>query len=72
MALSGAGLAGLVAFPFPDHNPGLGGLLYGAVLGKDIFVINGVVTVLILSLAVTVFLIDMLYPLIDPRIRHSR
>jgi peptide/nickel transport system permease protein len=52
--------------------PGLGGLLYGAVLGKDIFVINGVVTVLILSLAFTVFLIDLLYPLIDPRIRHSR
>lgn len=52
--------------------PGLGGLLYGAVLGKDIFVINGVVTVLILSLAVTVFLIDLLYPLIDPRIRHSK
>ena len=52
--------------------PGLGGLLYSAVLGKDIFVINGVVTVLILSLAVTVFLIDLLYPLIDPRIRRAR
>ena len=38
----------------------------------DPYVINGVVTVLILSLAFTVFLIDLLYPLIDPRIRHSR
>jgi ABC-type dipeptide/oligopeptide/nickel transport system permease component len=28
--------------------------------------------VLIVTLAVTVFLIDLLYPLIDPRIRHSR
>jgi peptide/nickel transport system permease protein len=52
--------------------PGLGGLLYNAVLGKDIFVINGVVLVLILTLAVTVFLIDLIYPLIDPRIRHAR
>lgn len=52
--------------------PGLGGLLYSAVLAKDIFVINGVVTVLILTLAITVFLIDLLYPLIDPRIRHAR
>jgi len=52
--------------------PGLGGLLFSAVLGKDIFVVNGVVTVLILTLAFTVFLIDLVYPLIDPRIRHSR
>jgi peptide/nickel transport system permease protein len=52
--------------------PGLGGLLYTAVLNKDIYVINGIVTVLILSLAVTVFLIDLLYPVIDPRIRHQR
>jgi peptide/nickel transport system permease protein len=52
--------------------PGLGGTLYTAVLNKDIFVINGVVTVLILSIAVTVFLIDLLYPLIDPRIRPHR
>ena len=51
--------------------PGLGGLLFSSVLSKDIFVINGVVTVLILSLAFTVFLIDLIYPLIDPRIRHS-
>ena len=52
--------------------PGLGGLLFSSVLSKDIFVINGVVTVLILSLAFTVFLIDLIYPLIDPRIRHQR
>ena len=32
--------------------PGLGGLLFSSVLSKDIFVINGVVSVLILSLAV--------------------
>ena len=51
--------------------PGLGGLLFSSVLSKDIFVINGVVTVLILSLAFAVFLIDLIYPLIDPRIRHQ-
>jgi peptide/nickel transport system permease protein len=52
--------------------PGLGGLLFSSVVNKDIFVINGIVSVLIVTLAVTVFLIDLLYPLIDPRIRHSR
>ena len=51
--------------------PGLGGLLFTSVLGKDIFVVNGVVIVLIVSLAVAVFLIDLIYPLLDPRIRHQ-
>ena len=52
--------------------PGLGGLLFTSVLGKDIFVVNGVVIVLIVSLAVAVFIIDMIYPLLDPRIRRQR
>lgn len=52
--------------------PGLGGLLFAAVLGKDIFVVNGIVVVLIFTLAIAVFVIDLLYPLIDPRIRHHR
>ena len=32
--------------------PGLGGLLFGSILGKDIFVINGIVLMLIVTLAV--------------------
>lgn len=52
--------------------PGLGGLLFAAVVNKDIYVINGIVMVLIITLAVTVFIIDLTYPLIDPRIRRSR
>lgn len=52
--------------------PGLGGLLFTSVLGKDIFVVNGVVIVLIVSLAVAVFIIDMIYPLLDPRIRRQQ
>ena len=52
--------------------PGLGGLLFASVVNKDIYVINGIVMVLIIPLAFTVFLIDLAYPLIDPRIRRSR
>ena len=52
--------------------PGLGGLLFASVVNKDIYVINGIVMVLIITLAFTVFLIDLAYPLIDPRIRRSR
>ena len=50
--------------------PGLGGLLFTSILGNDIFVINGIVMVLIVTLALAVFIIDMLYPILDPRIRH--
>ena len=50
--------------------PGLGGLLVKSIVGKDIFVINGIVTVLILTLGIAVFIIDLLVPILDPRIRH--
>ena len=48
--------------------PGLGGLLVKSILGKDIFVINGIVTVLILTLGIAVF-IDRPAPA-DPRPAH--
>ena len=50
--------------------PGLGGLLFASILGKDIFVINGIVFVLIITLAIAVFVIDMFIPVLDPRIRR--
>jgi peptide/nickel transport system permease protein len=52
--------------------PGLGGLLVKSITGKDIFVINGIVTILILTLGIAVFTIDLLLPILDPRIRHRR
>lgn len=51
--------------------PGLGGLLYESIKTNDIFVINGIVTVLILTLAFAVFIIDLLLPILDPRIRRA-
>src|SRR4051812_8397427 len=52
--------------------PGLGGLLVSSILGKDIFVINGIVTILIVTLGIAVFAIDLLLPILDPRISRSR
>jgi peptide/nickel transport system permease protein len=45
-------------------------LLFGSILGKDIFVINGIVLMLIITLAVAVFILDLIIPVLDPRIRH--
>jgi peptide/nickel transport system permease protein len=51
--------------------PGLGGLLFKSIIAKDIFVVNGIVTILILTLAVAVFAIDLILPILDPRIRRQ-
>ncbi len=50
---------------------GMGKLLYDAILDQDFPVIQGVSFVIILMTAVAVFLVDLVYPLIDPRIRHG-
>ena len=50
---------------------GMGKLLYDAILNQDFPVIQGVSYVIILMTALSVFLVDLLYPFIDPRIRHE-
>jgi peptide/nickel transport system permease protein len=66
----GAVLSGAVLVEVVFNYPGLGTLLYVAIRGQDYFVIQGVVLLLIVTLATLLFLIDLLYPLIDPRIRR--
>lgn len=48
--------------------PGIGYRLYQAIQAKDYFVIQGVILLLSISIAVATFLLDLLYPLVDPRI----
>jgi peptide/nickel transport system permease protein len=50
---------------------GMGKLLYDAILDQDFPVIQGVSFVIILMTAMAVFIVDLIYPLIDPRIRHE-
>jgi peptide/nickel transport system permease protein len=52
--------------------PGIGYRLYQAIQGKDYFVIQGIVLLLSVSIAVTMLVLDLVYPLIDPRIRSAR
>ena len=52
--------------------PGVGFRLYQAIQSKDYFVIQAIVLVLSVSLALTMFILDLLYPLIDPRITTRR
>jgi len=71
LALSlGAVVSGAVLVEVVFNYPGLGTLLYVAIRGQDYFVIQGVVLMLIVSLAVLLFAVDLIYPLLDPRIRR--
>jgi peptide/nickel transport system permease protein len=52
--------------------PGMGWILWNAIKNTDYFLIQGIVFVLVLSVALAMLLIDLTYPLIDPRIGYGR
>ncbi len=52
--------------------PGIGWVLYNSIKGLDYPVIQGSVLLIIFAVAFANFVIDIAYPLIDPRIRYSQ
>lgn len=52
--------------------PGIGSLLYSAIAGSDYFVIYGIVYMTVLAIAIATLLIDLIYPILDPRISYRR
>ncbi len=65
-------MAGAVLVELLFSYPGVGFLLFRAVQGNDYFLIQGVVLFIILSVAIGLFVMDMVYPFLDPRIRYRR
>lgn len=49
--------------------PGLGFLLYRAVVNSDYNLIMGITTISIIAITTLILVVDLLYPLFDPRIR---
>lgn len=68
----GTAVSGAILVEVVFNYPGVGFLLFQAISQKDFFTIQGVVLVLIAALAATLFVVDLLYPFIDPRVRYSR
>ena len=62
-------LAGSVLVEVIFAYPGLGNLLYTAISSNDYFLLQGIMIFVIVSLGFSLFLIDLLYPFIDPRIK---
>lgn len=52
--------------------PGIGSLTFAAINSKDYFVINGTVFFMVLSALLALLIVDLVYPLIDPRIRYQK
>ena len=52
--------------------PGIGSTLYRAISGFDYYVIYGVVFFIILTIGLATLILDLVYPLLDPRIRYQR
>ncbi len=52
--------------------PGLGSVIGAAIGSLDYFTIYGVIMILVLTISVVTLLIDLIYPLLDPRVKYER
>jgi peptide/nickel transport system permease protein len=66
--LIGAGVLVETVFGFP----GIGSTLNSAIVANDYFVIYGVAYIAVFAVGASMFVVDLLYPLLDPRIRYDK
>lgn len=64
-------VAGSVIIENVFYLPGLGRMIFQAIAQRDLITIKGVVMVLIFIVVMTAFLIDLIYPIVDPRLRRK-
>ena len=63
-------LSGAVIVETVFSRPGIGRLLVQAILAKDYLTVQAVVLIIAVIYAVTNFIVDLLYPVLDPRIGY--
>jgi len=71
LALGGI-VGGAVLVEYIFSYPGMGYLLYQGIVNNDYTIIQGVVFILILTTATAVLILDLIYPLVDPRITYQK
>lgn len=64
-------VSGVVMVEIIFSYPGLGWLIFNAIGNSDYTLIQGTTFFLVLSVAVAVLVLDLLYPLFDPRITYT-
>ena len=65
-------LSGAVLVEVIFGYPGIGALLFQAIRENDFFLIQGIVFTVIVALGLATFILDVFYPLLDPRISYHR
>jgi peptide/nickel transport system permease protein len=65
-------LSGAVLVEVIFGYPGIGALLFQAIKENDFFLIQGIVLTVIVALGFATFVLDVLYPWLDPRISYRR
>ena len=65
-------LSGAVLVEVIFGYPGVGTILFHAIRENDHFLIQGIVFTVIVALGVATLLLDVIYPLLDPRISYRR
>ncbi len=65
-------LSGAVLVEVIFGYPGIGTLLFQAIRENDHFLIQGIVFTVIVALGLATFILDIFYPMLDPRISYQR
>jgi peptide/nickel transport system permease protein len=69
LALSlGQLVSGAVLVEIVFGYPGIGTLLFQGIRGSDFFLVQGVVFIIIVAIGLATLILDLVYPLLDPRI----
>jgi len=68
----GETLSGAVLVEVVFGYPGIGTVLYSAIRDFDYYLIQGIVFTIVVSIGLATLAIDMLYPLLDPRINYRK
>lgn len=73
LALSlGQIMAGAILVEVVFAYPGIGGVLFNAIRQADWFLIQGTVFALIVTIGLATLILDLVYPILDPRITYRR
>ena len=64
-------VSGQILVEYVFQYRGMGRVIYEAILARDFAVIQGGSFIIILMTALAVLIVDLIYPLIDPRISHG-
>ena len=65
-------VSGAVLVEVVFQYPGVGSLLYQSIRASDFYMIQGLVFIIIVAIGFATLTLDLIYPLLDPRISYAR